>query len=119
LPCTGSGVVHGTLCISTHQDYSGPLDEIAIYEHYNPASDTSGTSMSHASPLAAIPSPSTHPWGPGRHLAVLRLVLQPQVASRKLVSQLSVVDALYATCSSFPVEVESEALSSAMEASLR
>ncbi len=53
------------LCISTHQHYSGPLDEIAIYEHYNPASDTSGTSMGHASRLAAIPSPTTHPSGPG------------------------------------------------------
>jgi hypothetical protein len=41
------------------------------------------------------------------------------VASRKLVSQLSAVDAAYATCSSFPVEVESDVLSSAMEASLR
>ena len=117
MPCTGSGEVHGTLCISTHQHYSGPLDEIAIYEHYNPASNTSGTSMGHASRLAAIPSPSTHPSGPGPPRR--GVALQPQVASRKLVSQLSVVDALYATCSSFPVEVESEALSSAMEASLR
>ena len=65
MPCTGSGEVHGTLCISTHQHYSGPLDEIAIYEHYNPASNASGTSMGHASRLAAIPSPTTHPSGPG------------------------------------------------------
>ncbi len=93
LPCTGSGEVHGTLCISTHQHYSGPLHEIAIYQDYNPASSTSGTSMGHASPLR--PSLHRRPTlrGPGRHVAVLRLVLQPQVASRKLVSQLSVVDA--------------------------
>jgi uncharacterized protein YndB with AHSA1/START domain len=40
------------------------------------------------------------------------------VASRKLVSQLSVVGVAYATCSSFPV-VGSVAVSSAIEASLR
>ena len=51
------------------------------------------------------------------------LVEQPrvgvQVASRKLVSQLSAVDAPYATWSYFPVVVVGLVVSSAIEASLR
>ena len=71
-----------------------------------------------------LPRPA--PWASGRapafsrYRAYVRIVADdPAVTSRKLVSQLSAVDAPYATWSSFPVVAVGLVVSSAMEASLR
>jgi hypothetical protein len=77
---------------------------------------------------AIIPPPSAWRYRPPRHQrATLPLDLISgsyglplrSVTSRKLVSQLSAVDAPYATWSSFPVVAVGLMVSSAMEASLR